>query len=561
MKNNRLIKNLIIAIGLVTISLSYSSAADNIRITVSDFTMKSSNPEYQFLGKGFAEFVGVDLSKGKSVTLVEREKRRELLFEQELSMTGLIEENDQVKVGKMLAANYIVTGNIFDLAGQITVTYKILETETGKIKFQDKISGSITEYDFISASIAKRILDSFELKTPKSVDQKIQNKTEKKEEAVITFSKAIDAYDRNDRKTAKNQLDKAEELDPESEAVRIYLDKLIVNTAKFKTLSERYFPNTNPSYLGLINYDSLSFTFSMGPLNTFPDPNNAFQETKNGQTEYYEEDGFGRLSYFFPISQNLGFGIEGFSGVSSNRIRINPDTIPNGNSQSLENALRNLYSGGIFSAGIAISEYFSIGGSFSVYNHESEYLYKTLETKLVKAGTAGFLIKNKNSTLIFDTIGGYSTEEDYLINTTTSGGPPDYRYPIGKKTKVPKYNENTFTIAFFDKELFFVTKQVNYFYPDNGNYVGRLIPAIEFWLVPSFSLRGGADLSFQKMFGKTDTGLGGTGGFTLRSLSWGLELDSNITYRKQPSRFLEGETFEQFMAVITITKRNLFLSR
>jgi TolB-like protein len=538
----------------------YSFGADDIRITVSDFSVKSAKAEYMFLGKGFTEFIGVDLSKGKGVTLVEREKRRDLIREMELSMTGLVDENAQVQVGKMLAANYIVVGNIFDLAGQITVTYKLIETETGKIILQNKISGNISEYDYISASIAKNILNLFELKTPKSLNNKIENKKEKQEETVIVFSKAVDAYDRNDRKTAKSELDKAKELDPDNEAVRIYLDKLIVNTAKFRTLSERYFPNTNPSYLGIINYDALSVTVSLGPLSSFPDPEKAWQKTDDGKTEYYEEDGFFYLSYLFPVGKNLGFGAELFGGVSSNRIRVSPDQVPPPG-EPKENANRNVYKGGIFSAGISLNDYISIGGSFSLYQHYNEYLEEEIETEIVKAGTAGFLIKNADSTIIFDTVFGYTGEQDNLIDSSTHSGYPMYEYPLGDKISAPKYNENTITIGLLNKDLFVVGKEINYFYPGDNNYVCRFIPALEYWLVPSFSLRGGADLSYQKIFGQTDTGIGGTGGFTIRSLSTGVELDFNTTYRKQPSLFIEGESYEQFVGMLTITWRNLFIER
>lgn len=63
------------------------------------------------------------------------------------------------------------------------------------------------------------------------------------------------------------------------------------------------------------------------------------------------------------------------------------------------------------------------------------------------------------------------------------------------------------------------------------------------------------------MSDETKKEIGGTGGLTLRSLDSGFEFDLNVTYRKQPSRFIEGGAFEQYVGAVTLTKRNLFLNR
>ena len=47
-------------------------AAEPTRVAVSDFQVQSDNPQYKYLGKGFAEFVAIEILKSGQLTLIER---------------------------------------------------------------------------------------------------------------------------------------------------------------------------------------------------------------------------------------------------------------------------------------------------------------------------------------------------------------------------------------------------------------------------------------------------------------------------------------------------------
>jgi TolB-like protein len=66
--------SLALAVLLLCAAVPRCPAEEPVRLAVLDFEVQSDNPSYRYLGKGFAEFVSVNLLKIKDLQLVEREK-------------------------------------------------------------------------------------------------------------------------------------------------------------------------------------------------------------------------------------------------------------------------------------------------------------------------------------------------------------------------------------------------------------------------------------------------------------------------------------------------------
>ena len=59
------------------------------RISLSDFVIHSNNPSHEFVGKGISEMIAVELGKSAEISLIERERRSEILAEAEFSLSDL----------------------------------------------------------------------------------------------------------------------------------------------------------------------------------------------------------------------------------------------------------------------------------------------------------------------------------------------------------------------------------------------------------------------------------------------------------------------------------------
>jgi len=296
---------LLLALFLLFVRPSYSIS---FRIALSDFAVHSDNPRYKYMGKGISEMIAVELAKSTGVNLIERERRAEVLEEIEFALSDLADTTRQVVVGKMLAAKYLVFGEIIDMDKEVLISLRMIDVESTMVVWTKQVVARITNYDYITGYFTSSILEHLGLPIPSSTIAKVEAVEEKNEDAVVAFSKAVDAYDRKENAEAKDELTKARKIDPDNEAVLLYFRKLIVNTSKFKTeAAAMQLPSRNPAYLGFLQYAQFNALCNM---------------SNTGQTPYLEafdliyQGGYG---YFitgisFPLGSRLGFQTNIFGG-------------------------------------------------------------------------------------------------------------------------------------------------------------------------------------------------------------------------------------------------------
>ena len=65
--------------------------------------------------------------------VIERQLLNKVLSEQKLGMTGLIDDESAIAIGKLLGVDAIVSGTITDLGTSLKVNARIISTETGKV--------------------------------------------------------------------------------------------------------------------------------------------------------------------------------------------------------------------------------------------------------------------------------------------------------------------------------------------------------------------------------------------------------------------------------------------
>ena len=531
--------------------------ASATRIAVSDFQVQSANSEYRFLGKGFTEFVSIELAKSEKVELIDRARRLETLHEIELSQTGLVDEKAQIEAGRMLTAEYIVVGNLYDINNQLSITVKIIETGTSRIIYQDKVSGRLANYDSLSATITEKVLTRLSIITPDSVRQKSAGSAAKLDAVALQLSSAVDAIDRNDMGRAENNLRAAKQLDPENEAVALFLKRLVVNTAKFKTISQEYFPNTNPAFLAFMRHDRMFLSVAVVNL----------QETatrlKSIDRTVIEQDIRSNIGYQTPLGKKWGAGFEGIFFHYKDEVEQKlPATVPGGDGPKASVLTNPDSFGGIGSLSYAVTPNFSVGSALAVYQQVKRQMVSTLsasgsETNIIRSLQAGLTLgiaaKNDRGTLLFDALVGYSTQSTFLLDPVS--------VQVGQSVKAPIYNENTLTVGLFGKRVFLALKEINDFYQDRDYYAARLIPVLEIWLLNGFAVRGGAEGSYAQLNGERYTNAGWVAGLSLRGISSGWDFDINYTDRTRPSRVITGEIIREGIVYFTLSKSNNFVSR
>jgi curli biogenesis system outer membrane secretion channel CsgG len=126
-------------------------------IAVLDFKNKTGRGGYQ-LGSGAADMLTTQLFKIRKFSVVERDKLKGLINEQEIGATGLIEKK-AAEIGRLIGAQYLVVGSVTEygvhksrggamgISGSrseynTTVDIRIINAATGEVVFADSGSGS-----------------------------------------------------------------------------------------------------------------------------------------------------------------------------------------------------------------------------------------------------------------------------------------------------------------------------------------------------------------------------------------------------------------------------------
>jgi TolB-like protein len=103
-------------------------------ITVAIIDFESQAPGNPDLGRQLSDIITARLSIYNQFGLVERKKLGDLLKEHQLSLTGMVETDQAVKVGKMLGARIMIFGRIFTVDRELYIVAKIVGTETSQVK-------------------------------------------------------------------------------------------------------------------------------------------------------------------------------------------------------------------------------------------------------------------------------------------------------------------------------------------------------------------------------------------------------------------------------------------
>ncbi|MHC4565584.1 MAG: CsgG/HfaB family protein, partial [Planctomycetota bacterium] len=110
--------------------------------------------------------------------LVERKKLEDLLREQQLTLAGMVDTNQAVKVGKMAGARIMIFGRAFAVDRDLYIVAKIVGTETSQVKgviARGKLESNLSE---IIDQLVDKLAEGLEKWAPQLLpkSEKLQNR-------------------------------------------------------------------------------------------------------------------------------------------------------------------------------------------------------------------------------------------------------------------------------------------------------------------------------------------------------------------------------------------------
>ena len=126
------IKQIISAV-LFFFIISTAAWCDNINAAFLSIENMNKNPGYDYL-QGIVEGLFLfDLSQAEGLSLTDRTDIDNVLYEQKLKLTGLIEDKDAgMNFGKIVGADYLLSGSYVFLGKDLLINLKAVNVVTGK---------------------------------------------------------------------------------------------------------------------------------------------------------------------------------------------------------------------------------------------------------------------------------------------------------------------------------------------------------------------------------------------------------------------------------------------
>ncbi|HUT31600.1 MAG TPA: CsgG/HfaB family protein [Sedimentisphaerales bacterium] len=152
------------------------NSVTSVTIAIMDFESAApGNPE---LGTQISDIVTARLSIYDQFKLVERKKLEELLREHQLNLTGMIDTNQAVKVGKLVGARIMIFGRAFPVDKDLYLVAKIVGTETSRVKgviAKGSLESNLSE---IMGQLVDKLVTGLEQWTPQLLppNEKLVNK-------------------------------------------------------------------------------------------------------------------------------------------------------------------------------------------------------------------------------------------------------------------------------------------------------------------------------------------------------------------------------------------------
>jgi TolB-like protein len=146
------------------------AAAQGPVVAVFTFTNSSigaGRADFDGIATGVQDLLITDLASNSSIRLVDRARINDVLQEQNLAKSGQLDDATAIRVGKILGAQYAITGGFMATGkGQAVLTGRTIDLETTQIANPQKITGSSDDVLGMIAQLSSKLTNTMKL-TPK----------------------------------------------------------------------------------------------------------------------------------------------------------------------------------------------------------------------------------------------------------------------------------------------------------------------------------------------------------------------------------------------------------
>ena len=202
-------------------ALQPTSIDENV-LAVTSFGDQGMSEEAKPLRKALAAMIITDLTKVKSVRVVERLKLQKLMDELQFGASGIVDEKTAPRLGRMLGAGKIVTGSMTSVdKDDVRVIRMLRSVSTGKDIGDQDAQGRLNEFFKIQKTITFGILKNMGIRLSREEETLVGKYATRSFEAIKNYGAALAAEDRGDWDEANRLYGLCAAADPQSPLAEI----------------------------------------------------------------------------------------------------------------------------------------------------------------------------------------------------------------------------------------------------------------------------------------------------------------------------------------------------
>lgn len=153
---------LLLAFGLLPVSAS--AEFTKTKIAVLDFQMQGEEQENQDMGSIVAEWFITAMVKEGRFDVIERRLLQKILSEQQLVMTGVVDESSATQIGKLLGVKVIISGSVMKVREMLEVNARIIDVENASIIAAESVkSSTASRLQDLIVEMSAKIIRNFPL--------------------------------------------------------------------------------------------------------------------------------------------------------------------------------------------------------------------------------------------------------------------------------------------------------------------------------------------------------------------------------------------------------------
>jgi len=140
--------------------------SDRAALAVLNFrntTEKEQAARFQPWEYGIATMLSTDLEALGVFNIVERERLRDIVHEHKLQVSDLVDSQTAVKLGRLVAANYLLTGSFSEMKGELRIAVQVFSVEKGVQLGAASIQGETDTFFTMEKKLFIKVIDFLEV--------------------------------------------------------------------------------------------------------------------------------------------------------------------------------------------------------------------------------------------------------------------------------------------------------------------------------------------------------------------------------------------------------------